>query len=177
MKVSILLLALQVMVSSMAHAQTSNESQQASLAQRVQLIEDRQAIKSLVDTFSNLADTKEIDQQILLFTEDATVTSYAGNEVSSSLKGRKQIGDVFTSFLSNFDIVYHVNGQQTVEINGDRAEGIAYCLVVLIGEAEGKTLRTTMGVRYNDTYQRQGSEWLIAARESHFVWRKVEEVQ
>ncbi|MBS0590427.1 MAG: nuclear transport factor 2 family protein, partial [Proteobacteria bacterium] len=41
------------------------------LTQRLQQLEDRVALKTLVDTFSNLADTKSVDEQVLLFTEDA----------------------------------------------------------------------------------------------------------
>jgi hypothetical protein len=67
--------------------------------------------------------------------------------------------------------VYHINGQQTVELNGDRATGTSYCLVVLVRTQNGKKLRTTGGVSYHDEYARDGSEWLIARRVSHFAWR------
>src|SRR5687767_2378489 len=116
--------------------QTVNES---NLAQRVQQLEDKAALKNLVDTFSNLADQKDVQKQTLLFTEDATVESYSGGKLSSSLKGREQIGKTFGAFLANFETVYHINGQQTVELHGDKATGVAYCLVVLIGKENGKT--------------------------------------
>jgi hypothetical protein len=45
------------------------------LSHRIQTLEDRAALKALVDTFSNLADVKDIDRQVLLFTPDATVDS------------------------------------------------------------------------------------------------------
>ena len=41
------------------------------------------------------------------------------------------------SFLAGFETVYHINGQQTVSIQGDKATGTAYCLVVLIGGQNG----------------------------------------
>ncbi|ANQ25147.1 bile acid 7-alpha-dehydratase [Vibrio natriegens] len=145
--------------------------------QRLQILEDRGAIKTLVDTFSNLADTKEIDKQVQLFTENATVESYSDGKLSSSLKGRKQIGETFSAFLSNFDTVYHINGQQTVEISGDTASGTSYCLVVLIGAVDGKVYRNTMGVKYKDNYVRENGQWLIAKRVSDFVWRTVDEVK
>lgn len=44
---------------------------------KIQSIEDKIAIKQVVDVFSNLADTKEIDKQVLLFTEVAIVISKA----------------------------------------------------------------------------------------------------
>ena len=43
------------------------------IEQRLTAIEDKRAIKYVVDEFSNLADTKDIDQQVLLFTEDGEV--------------------------------------------------------------------------------------------------------
>jgi hypothetical protein len=49
-----------------AEAQTMTDT---NLAQRVQELQDRAALKTLVDTFSNLADKKDIQTQVLLFTE------------------------------------------------------------------------------------------------------------
>ena len=37
-------------------------------------------------------------------TDDATVVSYAGTQMVSSLKGRKQIGDTFAAYLSTFEV-------------------------------------------------------------------------
>lgn len=48
--------------------------------QRLQAIEDKLALKDLVDTFSVLADQKETQAQTLLFTEDATVSSYMNGQ-------------------------------------------------------------------------------------------------
>lgn len=140
----------------------------------IQEIADRIALKDLVDTFSNLADTKEIDEQVKLFTEDAEVTSYQGEKQTSHLKGRKELAERFKDFLDQFSIVYHINGQQTVHINADKATGIAYAQVVLVSEKDGKKTMLTQGVRYNDEYERQNGKWLISKRTSHFMWSKVE---
>ncbi|WP_414473217.1 nuclear transport factor 2 family protein [Microvirga sp. M2] len=77
--------------------------------------------------------------------------------------------------LAQFDTVYHQNGQQTVELHGDRATGVAYSLVVLMGMENGKQVRTTSGVTYEDEYVRGDGRWLIARRTSHFVWRTQED--
>ena len=142
------------------------------LRARMQRLEDQAALKNLVDTFSNLADIKDIDRQVLLFTEDATVESRTGDAPGDPLKGRKQIGDTFRSFLSGFETVYHINGQQTVSIQGDTASGTAYCLVVLIGRQNDAASKTTMGVRYADEYVRRNGSWLISKRVSNFMWRE-----
>jgi ketosteroid isomerase-like protein len=146
------------------------------LAQRIQLLEDKSALKALVDTFSNLADRKDVKAQLPLFTEDAIVDSYINGQLISSLNGREQIGQGFGGFLALFDAVYHHNGQQTVEIHGDKAKGVSYCLVVLIGKENGKTYKNTSGVIYNDEYVRRGQTWLIAKRVSNFAWQQREEL-
>ena len=143
------------------------------LEKRISLIEDRIAIKNVVDTFSILADTKEVDKEVLLFTENATVETVMNGKPGSPLTGRKQIRDSFTAFLSSFELVYHINGQQTVTINTDKAEGISYCQVTLIGNQNGKKIKTTFGVRYNDDFVREAGKWLIAKRKSTFLWKDI----
>jgi ketosteroid isomerase-like protein len=155
------------------HAQAARPGD---LAARIAQLEDRAALKALVDTFSILADRKDVQRQLLLFTEDATVESRTGGAPGSPLRGRKQIGDAFSGFLANFQTVYHINGQQAVDLHGDRATGTSYCLVVLIGNENGKAIKTTMGVTYDDEYVRRGGTWLIAKRVSHFTWRDREEM-
>jgi ketosteroid isomerase-like protein len=110
-------------------------------------IEDQLALKKLVDTFSNLADLKDVKSQMNLFTDDAQVISKTNNQNFES-KGKKEIEKAFADYLALFDIVYHLNGQQTVEIKGDHATGISYCFVTLIGKGK----KNQSGVRYNDTY-------------------------
>ena len=49
-----------------------------------QKIEDQLALKKLVDTFSNLADTKDTKAQMDLFTDDAEVISKTGGKTFKS---------------------------------------------------------------------------------------------
>jgi hypothetical protein len=138
----------------------------------IQEIEDRIALKNLIDTFSTLADQKKTQQQTLLFTEDATSETYVNGQVVSTLKGRKQIGDAFANFLNNFEVVYHINGQQTVTLYGDKATGISYCFVTLIGTDNGKKMKTSIGAYYNDEFVHQNGHWLIAHRKATFAWQE-----
>ena len=154
-------------------AQTARDT---TLGQRIQRLEDRAALKTLVDSFSILADRKDVQAQTSLFTEDATVESHSAGQPTSSFRGRRQIGDAFGAYLANFETVYHLNGQQTVELRGDRATGTSYCFVVLIGTENGRRVRNTAGVIYSDEYVRRGNAWLIAKRVSRFTWRDREEM-
>ena len=142
---------------------------------RIQTIEDKMAIKEVVDVFSNLADTKEIDKQVLLFTEDGVVQSYNDGELSSDLKGRKQLFDAFDGFLKNFKTVYHLNGQQTIdELTENTAKTTSYCHVILIGEQNDTPVKITMYTIYKDEFVKQNGKWLIKKRTSNFVHREME---
>lgn len=180
MKKTALLLALLLTFCFSSEGQTTkgkNVKNDSNLEKRIAQIEDRIAIKELVDTFSNLADVKDVPKQVLLFTENAVVESVVNGQPGATLTGRKQIGDSFAGFLRLFDVVYHINGQQTLTLNGDQASGISYCLVTLIGNENGKRMKTTMGVYYHDEYVRQNGQWLIAKRRSNFAWQEKQELK
>lgn len=155
---------------------TMNAQNNKTLEQRIMELEDRAALKNLVDTFSTLSDTKEAEQQSLLFTEDATVKTYIGGKLVTELKGRKQIAEVFGNFLAKQETIYHINGQQTVTLNGDHATGISYCQVAMIAVVDGKRMITQQGVRYNDEYQKIDGRWYIKNRVSNFMWRDTKEL-
>lgn len=161
-----------VLTGMVSKAQTIKE-----LTMKINAIEDRMAIKNVVDTFSILADVKDIKTQLTLFTENATVESRANGQPGMTLSGRKQIGDAFRAFLSTFETVYHINGQQSVTLNGDKATGISYCLVTLIGTENGKKMKTTMGVIYNDEFVKENGLWLISKRTSNFAWQEKVELK
>lgn len=153
-----------------------NAQNNKSIEQRIAELEDRVALKNLVDTFSNLSDTKEAELQAQLFTEDATVKTLIDGKVAVELKGRKQIAEVFGNFLATQETIYHMNGQQTVTLNGDSATGISYCQVAMIVTVEGKRMITQQGVRYNDEYKKINGRWYIKNRISNFMWRDTREL-
>jgi ketosteroid isomerase-like protein len=148
----------------------------ATLEQRIQHLEDQAAIKHLVDTFANLADHKDVASQMPLFTEEATVETYFGETLFASMRGREEIGKVFSSFIANFETLYHMNGQMTVTIDGDRASSTHYCLVVLISNEQGKRFKNFNAVIYKDDYARLGGQWLISKRIARFTWRDTSEL-
>lgn len=156
------------------YAQTTDTK---NIEQRIAIIEDKMAIKNVVDLFSNLADTKDIDKQVLLFTEDAEVESITDGQ-SNILKGREQLKLAFSSFLSNFQTVYHQNGQQTIdELTENTAKATSYCRVILVGEQNGKQKKTTLYTLYRDKFEKQNGKWLIKYRQSNFIWQDFEDVK
>lgn len=146
-----------------------NSSLQADVIEQVNL-------RDLFDRFAVLADQKDVEGQLDLFTEDAVVTSRFDGVVTSTLTGKDEIGTAFSQFLSQFDTVYHQNGQHLVEVEADQASGTGYSLIILVGGPDTEKTITQMGVIYNDIYVKRGGVWLISARTSDFMWRTVEPV-
>jgi hypothetical protein len=77
----------------------------------------------------------------------------------------------FEQFLKEIETVYHFNGQQVVTLNGNTAKGKCYCLITLIGNENGKKMKTMIGATYDDDYIREDNHWLIAKRIGTFVWQ------
>ena len=167
------LMSLTLTCAATANAQTATNGD---LAARVQALEDRAALRKVVDMVSVLADRKDVATQMTFFTENAVLQSTAAGGQTMTLTGRKQIGDAFTAYLATFETVYHTNGQQTVDIQGDKATGTTYCQAVLISNENGKRFRNISGVQYDDEYVRRGETWLIAKRVSRFAWTDRTEV-
>lgn len=138
---------------------------------KMNVMEEKFALKELCDTFSVLADEMKLHEQSLLFTENGTLTAKNNGNVSH-YEGREAIEESCTKFMNLFEIHFHNNGQALFDIIDDtHATGTAYNETILIGN--GKI--TTNGIVYHDRYEKVDGKWLIAARESNFVWSKTED--
>ncbi|AMR30060.1 bile acid 7-alpha-dehydratase [Mucilaginibacter sp. PAMC 26640] len=139
-------------------------------------LQDRVSLRELIDTVSILGDRKDFNAQVQLFTEDAVSETFAEEASILKLKGRKEMAEAFDDFLKDFETVYHFNGQQVLTIDGDEALGTCYCQVTLIGQENGKKIKTTIGAIYKDNYIRMGNQWLISKRVGTFDWQDKTEV-
>jgi hypothetical protein len=135
-------------------------------------LEDRIALRELIDKVSILADKKDFHNQVQLFTDDGVSETFAEGTTILKLKGRNEISKAFSEFLKNVDAVYHFNGQQLVSINGDGASGTSYCMITLTGTEDGKKIKTKIGAVYQDTYVRENNRWLISKRIGNFDWQE-----
>lgn len=135
-------------------------------------LEDRITLKELVDTVSILADRKDFENQVQLFSENAISETFAKGTSILKLKGREAMAEAFTNFLKDFETVYHFNGQQTVNITGDKATGTSYFLITLIGMENGQQVKSKIGAIYEDSYVRENNRWLISKRVGNFEWQE-----
>ena len=159
-----------------------NTMNETNLNRKIQDSEDRVAIREIIDNYSIWADMKEPRKQAELFSETGIIESYLKDPETGELKliskltGRKEIGDGFENFLKNFQTVYHFNGQNTVTLQGKKADGISYCMVTLINVETGKKVKTSYGIHYHDEYVRENNQWLFAKRTTVFDWQDKEEL-
>lgn len=142
----------------------------------VKELEDRILLKELVDKVSIYGDRKDYNAQVQLFSENAVSDTFAGGIAIMKLKGRREMAEAFGNFLKDLETVYHFNGQQVVTINGDKASGTCYCHITLIGNEDGKKIKTTIGAIYHDEYIRENNRWFIDKRIGTFDWQEKIEV-
>lgn len=128
----------------------------------IEEMKDRIKLRELVDLFANLADEKKAKEQGDLFLEDGMVEFQMGLDGEiQSIKGREALSKAFAATIDPCKSVYHINGQQTVEINGDEATGVAYCQATLVNEENGKDIAIVNNVRYTDHYAKVDGKWYI----------------
>ena len=105
----------------------------------IEILEAKAELKDLVDTFSNLADVKDAAAQGELFLPDGALEFQMGIDGDiNKIEGREALVQAFAATINPCKAVYHINGQHTVTVNGDSAEGIAYCMATLVNDVDGK---------------------------------------
>ncbi|MBS7565343.1 nuclear transport factor 2 family protein [Mucilaginibacter sp. Bleaf8] len=149
--------------------------QENSLADRVQMLEDKMALKELVDTFSLVSDRKDNVAQASFFTENGTLISIMG-ETTTTFQGRKGIEEGFAAILEPLETVYHHNGQLLTTVNGHFATGYSYCLATLIGKEDGRSYIRTIWANYQDEYVKEDDRWLIGKRIATVAWEERQEI-
>jgi hypothetical protein len=143
-----------------------------SIEERLQRLEDRIAIRELIDAYTYCADTRNIQGHMALFTEDTNFEVYMDEKnptPTQVVTGRKNLFPVFDD-LNQYASTMHLNAQSTVELEGDRASGITYCRAYHLKIPNGVQQLMIAGIRYYDIMVRQGGAWLFAERKLKVCW-------
>ena len=136
---------------------------------------DRLAIRELIDAWAHDADRKLAAAQAALFTENGVVEVYVAEPGTDSkpaqvLRGRKEIESGIGEALKQYAVTMHVNGQSTVQIDGDQASNESYTLAHHFWTEDGRRMLLVMGIRYRDTIVRKDGHWLFAKRKLVIDW-------
>ena len=134
------------------------------LGQRVEQLEAREAIRTLVADYSMAVDDRDVNTIGTLFTEDGIFGHADGSAV---MNGRKEIVDFYNGRLGDMGPTYHFpHSHKITFINETNAEGIVLAHAEL--SQEGRTYYT--GLRYYDKYKSNNGVWCFQERLLKFLF-------
>ena len=142
------------------------------IEQKIQEADDRLAIRSLVDAYAFCADTRDAKGQMALFTTDTRFEVYydAKSGVPSQVvDSREGLAPIFDG-LNKYKATMHFNGQTSVQLSGDSATGVAYCIAHHQTIEGGKQKLMVAAIKYHDTYVRQNGKWFFSVRKLMVDW-------
>ena len=142
------------------------------IEERLQELEDRIAIRELIDQYTYCADTRDAQGQMAIFTEDTNFEVYMDEKLlapTQVVTGRKNLFPVFDD-LNQYLSTMHFNGQSTVKLEGDKATGITYCRAYHLKVLDGVQKLMIAGIRYYDTMVKQDGVWLFSERKLKVCW-------
>ena len=143
------------------------------IEQKLQQLEDRLAIRHLVDQYAYCADTRDAQGQMALFTEDTRFIVFMDAKSSKPTQVINKRADLFPVFdnLNTYRATMHFNGQSTVlELNADTATGVAYCIAHHQTFKDGVQKLMIANIKYHDSFVNQNGKWLFAERKLMVDW-------
>jgi hypothetical protein len=142
------------------------------IEQRLQELEDRIAIRELIDQYTYCADTRDAEGQMAIFTEDTNFEVYMDEKLPAPTQvvtGRKNLRPIFDD-LNQYLSTMHFNGQSTVKVDAGKATGITYCRAYHLKVLDGVQKLMIAGIRYYDTMVKQDGVWLFSERKLKVCW-------
>src|SRR5258708_15747110 len=106
-------------------------------------------------------DTRDAPGQMALFTEDTRFIVFMDAKASEPAQVISKRADLFPVFdnLNTYRATMHFNGQSSVQLNGDTAAGITYCIAHHQTIEEGVQKLMIAYIRYEDNFVRQKDKW------------------
>jgi uncharacterized protein (TIGR02246 family) len=138
----------------------------ASTEERLQALEDRNAVSDLMLAFGAALDAKDWDAYTELFLEDGKFTIEG-----QARHGREEIVAGPRRDLDRYDSLQHYSTNHKVKVDGDEATSSHYLIAVHIDDAGAMELHADAGGRYDCKCVRTAEGWRFAEVELHVFWR------
>lgn len=133
------------------------------------ITDDRIALQGLVQAYAINADRRDQAGFAACFFDDATLTTFNGNEPLHRFDGIDEIS-VITTSLGRYDKTLHHVTTHWSEIHGITATGTTYCSAHHITITDGAAVDRVLDIHYADLYGRSFDGWRIRDREVHIEW-------
>ena len=132
-----------------------------SLEERLGRVEAELAVRRILFDYSVFLDTGDYDAYVSLFAPDAEWSNADGD-----FKGQAAIRQMLTDTVgpgSPLDLRgFHMNGNERVDVDGDRATAVSRYMFVMRGADDRP--RTALAGMYHDEFVRLGDGWKISKR-------------
>lgn len=135
---------------------------EASLGQRVQRLEDLQAIQQLRASYCQCLDDGRWDELVQLFTEDGAFVGLA------TARGREELRTFFADLQQgSLTAWWHFSSNETIELTGDSATGQTWLLQPCVVDGQSQLAAG----RYIDQMVRcADGSWRFTERKVRFFW-------
>jgi hypothetical protein len=136
----------------------------------VDIVADEFALLRLSWLYARAMDRNEPDTLAAIFVDDAMLE---GDWFK--VEGVAQIMQLPSGLAKRYARMLHTVHNQTVDINGDYAEGETYCLAHQLIEGEGRGGLTVfdMGIRYWSRWVRLNQSWRFVHRRVTLDWTEI----
>jgi uncharacterized protein (TIGR02246 family) len=135
---------------------------------RIEDAVDRLELRELVERYALGADTRDREVFAAVFTDDGALVTAAGG----TYVGPNAIVSTLDYLDAHYPRSMHFVGNHQVQLDGDRAQGIVYCLAHHVYSRDGEDRDTLMVIRYQDDYRRTADGWRIARRSLRIDWQE-----
>ena len=138
-----------------------------------QRIEDRMALRDIIDRYATESDKGNQDFYREIFRPDVKLKVYFYGKLGMDINNVEDMIKQYKSF-GTAKISFHMNGQQVVDfVDDNNATGICYAFATLVKDNNGKDELNMFAVRYYDKYLKIDGKWWISEREQHFEYNAV----
>ncbi|MDR2271245.1 MAG: nuclear transport factor 2 family protein [Sphingobacterium sp.] len=135
----------------------------------LEILKEKQELRDLIDNYAYLSDEWKIAEVMQLFAEDVTYKVYMVGNLVADVSGRDNMERDFNMHAAQVKTYFTLNGQHTVNIDGDTASGISFSQIKMVREVEGKDILTDYCVKCEDYYIKRDGRWVIKDRVGHFL--------
>jgi SnoaL-like domain len=108
-----------------------------------------------------------------LFTEDSQLfLVYMDGKAAGPtqvVSGRAALKPVF-DHLNIYQTTTHFNGQSTVILDGESAQGVTYCLAHYVTDNGNDRASMIVSLRYYDRFRKEAGTWRFAGRKLQVDW-------
>ncbi len=131
----------------------------ASIEERVQRLEDREAIRDLVAAYCRAIDDRDLEGFVALYTENCV---HGQRDGSLHLEGRAALREHYAGRFLQYGFTLHTPHAHVIEFDGpNEAHGWVSGHAEMGLEGEG----WLAAFRYTDAYRREDGVWRFAQRE------------